>query len=193
MSDRSYDRDVYAWARHQARALRDKEWSALDVENLAEEIESLGNEQAHAVESHLRTLLAHRLKWQYQSQRRRSWERNCLNARDEIDRRLRRNPSLRGQVAHFIADIYPKARRLAQAETSLPLATLPEDCPWSAAQVLDDDFFPKRRARLMMSDHDSFPVLPPWGGIDNSTAPRHPVRTSLDLRSSAPRAVSPPA
>ena len=63
MSDRSYDRDVYAWARHQARALRDKEWSALDVENLAEEIESLGNEQAHAVESHLRTLLAHLLKW----------------------------------------------------------------------------------------------------------------------------------
>jgi hypothetical protein len=143
MSDLSYDIDVYAWAQHQAQALRAKDWSALDVENLAEEIESLGNEQAHAVESHLRILLAHLLKWQYQPQRRRrSWERSCLNARDEIDRRLRRNPSLRGQVAHFIADIYPKARRLAQAETNLPLAAFPEDCPWSVEQVLDDDFFP---------------------------------------------------
>jgi proline racemase len=143
MSDLSYDTDVYAWAQHQAQALRAKDWSALDVENLAEEIESLGKEQAHAVESHLRILLAHLLKWQYQPQRRRrSWERSCLNARDEIDRRLRRNPSLRGQVAQFIADIYPKARRLAQAETRLPLATFPEDCPWAAAQVLDDDFFP---------------------------------------------------
>jgi Domain of unknown function DUF29 len=143
MGNLSYDSDVYAWAQHQAQALRAKDWSALDVENLAEEIESLGKEQAHAVESHLRILLAHLLKWQYQPQRRRrGWERSCLNARDEIDRRLRRNPSLRGQVAHFITDIYPKARRLAQAETSLPLATFPEDCPWSVEQVLDDDFFP---------------------------------------------------
>jgi hypothetical protein len=97
------------------------------------------------VQSHLRILLAHLLKWQYQSLRRRHrWERSCLNARDEIDRRLRRNQSLRGQVAHCIGDIYPKARRQAQAETGLPLATFPEDCPWSVEQVLDDDFFPRR-------------------------------------------------
>jgi hypothetical protein len=144
MSDLNYNTDVYAWAQHQAQALRAKDWSALDVENLAEEIESLGNEQAHAVEGHLRILLAHLLKWQYQPQRRRrSWERSCLNARDEIDRRLRRNPSLRGQVPRFMTEIYTKARRLAQAETSLPLATFPENCPWSMAQVLDDDFFPE--------------------------------------------------
>jgi Domain of unknown function DUF29 len=58
MSDLSYETDVYAWAQRQAQALRAKDWSALDVENLAEEIESLGHEQAHAVESHLRILLA---------------------------------------------------------------------------------------------------------------------------------------
>jgi Domain of unknown function DUF29 len=46
-------------------------------------------------------------------------------------------------MPRFIADIYPKACRLAQAETSLPLAAFPENCPWSLEQVLDDDFFPE--------------------------------------------------
>jgi Domain of unknown function DUF29 len=51
MSDLSYDTAVYAWAQHQAQALRDKDWLALDVENLAEEIQSLGNEQARRAKS----------------------------------------------------------------------------------------------------------------------------------------------
>ena len=28
-------------------------------------------------------------------------------------------------------------------ETDLPLATFPEVCPWSLAQVLDEDFWPE--------------------------------------------------
>jgi hypothetical protein len=116
----------------------------VDLEHVAEEIESLGNEQAHAVESHLRILLAHLLKWRYQPhRRRRSWQLSCLNARDEIDRRLQRNPGLRHQVPQLMAGIYPRARRLASDETGLPRATFPETCPWSVAQALDEDFWPE--------------------------------------------------
>ena len=49
----SYDTDFYVWTQAQAEALRAKDWPALDVANLAEEIESLEGEQVHAVESHV--------------------------------------------------------------------------------------------------------------------------------------------
>ena len=40
MSD--YDTDFYGWTQTQAAALRAREWNTLDLEDLAEEIESLG-------------------------------------------------------------------------------------------------------------------------------------------------------
>ena len=36
---------------------------------------------------------------------------------------------------------YPAARRLASAETGLPLTTFPLTCPWRTEQVLDADFW----------------------------------------------------
>ena len=44
----SYDADFYTWTQVQAQALRVKDWQALDMENLAEEIESLGKPTALA-------------------------------------------------------------------------------------------------------------------------------------------------
>jgi hypothetical protein len=37
----------------------------------------------------------------------------------------------------------PLAREDAADETGLPLATFPEVCPWTPAQVLDVDFWPE--------------------------------------------------
>lgn len=45
--------------------MHNKSWDKVDVEHLVEEIESLGSEQEHTVESHLATLLVHLLKWRY--------------------------------------------------------------------------------------------------------------------------------
>src|SRR5712672_3721973 len=70
----AYERDFYAWLMEQARHVRDGHWNAIDRENLAEEIESLGREQFSKLESALRVLLLHMLKWDYQPERRgRSW------------------------------------------------------------------------------------------------------------------------
>jgi hypothetical protein len=38
---------------------------------------------------------------------------------------------------------YPHARQDASKETSLPLTTLPETCPWPLERVLDPDFWPE--------------------------------------------------
>ena len=140
----SYERDLYTWTQAQAQALREKEWAALDVAHLAEEIESLGNEQAHAVESHLANLLLHLLKWHYQPRRRsRSWRTSLHNARVEIRRRLRRSPSLQPELPTLVELAYADARKLAMHETGLSLATFPECCPWSPDQLQDEDFLPE--------------------------------------------------
>ena len=57
MSD--YDSDFYRWMQKQAAALRVKDFAALDLENLAEEIESLGRSDRGAIVSHLERLLLH--------------------------------------------------------------------------------------------------------------------------------------
>jgi hypothetical protein len=62
MTTPDYDTDFYGWTQAQAAALRAQESKTLDWDHLAEEIESLGNEQRHAARSHLRVLLWHLLK-----------------------------------------------------------------------------------------------------------------------------------
>jgi Domain of unknown function DUF29 len=138
-----YETDLYAWTQAQVAALRAKQWDTLDLANLAEEIESLGNEQEHAVESHLKILLLHLLKVAYQRQRRLSWLRSIDNARDEIEQRLRRSPSLQPKLPQLLAWAYPKARRTAARETKLPRDTFPETCPWNLDQLQNEDFLPE--------------------------------------------------
>jgi len=66
MSQTTYDTDFFAWTQHQAAALRAKDFAALDLEHLAEEIESLGRSDRRAIASQLERLLLHLLKWAYQ-------------------------------------------------------------------------------------------------------------------------------
>ena len=53
-----YERDFYSWLMEQARFVREGRWSAIDRDNLAEEIESLGREQFNKLESALRVFPA---------------------------------------------------------------------------------------------------------------------------------------
>jgi hypothetical protein len=142
MTQTGYDQDFYAWTQVQLAHLRTKDWAALDLEHVVEEIEDLGNEQAHAVVSHLRILAIHLLKVAYQRRRARSWLRSIRSARVEIEWRLQRSPSLRPRLQEFLAWAYPKARKAAAEDTGLPLATFPETCPWSLEQLQDEDFLP---------------------------------------------------
>ena len=138
-----YERDFYHWTQDQAMALRAKAWDALDIEHLAEEIESLGNEQRHAVRSHLRILVMHLLKWTYQpGHRSESWRSGISNARAEIEERLEDSPRLTPLLPELLTWVYPRARRRATEETGLALATFPDQCPWSLAQILEEGFYP---------------------------------------------------
>jgi hypothetical protein len=139
-----YDTDFYQWTREQARLLSEGKWHELDVADLAEEIESLGKSERNALSSFLDVIVLHLLKLMYQPERTsRRWRSSIIEHRRRAHRRLRLSPSLRREVADMITDAYTSVRRQTAAETGLPLETFPETCPWTAEQVLDDDFFPR--------------------------------------------------
>jgi Domain of unknown function DUF29 len=136
MNEITYDADFYAWTQAQAGALRAKDWKALDLEHLAEEIESLGVSDRRTIRSHLRILLMHRLKWTYQPDKRsESWRSSMYTARIFIEETVQDSPSLRGFLPEALTWAYIRARQDAAAETNLPLSTFPETCPWSLDQL----------------------------------------------------------
>jgi hypothetical protein len=106
-----YMRDFYSWLMEQARAVREGRWAAVDRTNLAEEIESLGREQFNKLESALRVLLVHFLKWDHQPERRsRSWALSIREQRLVLDDVLTDNPSLKPRILEATARGYRLAR-----------------------------------------------------------------------------------
>jgi uncharacterized protein DUF29 len=150
-----YEQDFYAWTQATAALIRAGQWYDFDREALAEEVESLGISQQHALESHLRNLVMHLLKWHYQPSMRQtghSWEVSIINARDEIAILTENSTLLRNTVPELLPRRYPAARRLAAVETGIPLRDFPETCPWTAQQVLDADFWPDAPPESQTSD-----------------------------------------
>lgn len=138
-----YEEDLVRWTEDQAVALRAGRLDALDLENLAEEIESLGGRDRRELDSRLEVLVVHLLKWGHQSEKRSgSWESTVRTQRREILKLLQQSPSLRREVEQMVMSGYPTARRNAAAETGLPLATFPEACPFAADRVLEDEWLP---------------------------------------------------
>ena len=92
--------DFYSWLMEQAAHVRAGRWEALDRENLAEEIESLGREQFNKLESALRVLMMHMLKWDHQPNlRSRNWVLSIEAQRLELDNVLSDNPGLKPRIA----------------------------------------------------------------------------------------------
>jgi hypothetical protein len=140
-----YDEDFYAWTQEQAALLREGAVHALDLANLAEEIESVGKRDRRALGSHLRNLILHLLKWQYQPSGRvtgHSWRSSIRNARAEIAVLIEDSRGFEHEVPRLIERWYPLARLDAADETRLPLLTFPDTCSWTKAEILDQDFWP---------------------------------------------------
>lgn len=68
-SSELYDQDYVIWAYKQASLLKQGQFGELDLANLIEEVEDLGDRHRDALESNLIVLLTH-LKWQYQPEQR---------------------------------------------------------------------------------------------------------------------------
>ncbi|MEQ9668861.1 DUF29 domain-containing protein [Coleofasciculus sp. G2-EDA-02] len=145
-----YETDFYAWTQEQASLLRQQQWSQLDLGNLIEEIESLGKQQRQELRNRLTVLIGHLLKWEYQPQRRsRSWLATIRVQRRDTLELLKDNPSLKPYLEDALVLAYENGRDLAMGETDLPNQTFPQTCPYSLAEILEDNFYPGEPSDLV--------------------------------------------
>ncbi|MDQ1830036.1 DUF29 domain-containing protein [Massilia scottii] len=139
-----YDMDVLAWSIEQAALLRERRWSALDIENLAEEIEDVGNSVRRELGSRMAVLIAHLLKWQFQPQlRSKSWLKTMQVQRASIARQLGKVPSLKGALTDddWRQEVWDDALVLAINDTGLH--EFPDMPIWTSAQIPDPAFLPR--------------------------------------------------
>ena len=138
-----YEDDFALWSAEQAALIRAGKFERVDLENVAEEIESLGRSDKRAIRSRLEVLTMHLLKWERQPEyRSRSWQTTIRGQRHEIQRLLDDSPSLRAYPAEVLDELYPRAREKASEETTIFLHLFPEACPYTIEQILDPDFLP---------------------------------------------------
>lgn len=140
---KKYEKDFYAWAIHNAQLLRERKLSEIDIENIAEEIESMGKSEKRELISRLAVLLAHLLKWEFQSERRgNSWKYTIKEQRLRLRELIKESPSLKKSLEENLNQAYEHALIIAIGETDLSEKTFPQKCPFSLEQAFDQSFFP---------------------------------------------------
>jgi hypothetical protein len=133
-----YDTDYVAWLEEQVAHLRAGRLAALDVENVALELQSLMNSQRQQLENRLEVLIHHLLKWDHQpDQRSNRWRATVQEQRTRIRRLLRFSPSLRPEVESMTLEVYPDALRAAAIETRLSEDTFPVILPYSVEEIFE--------------------------------------------------------
>jgi hypothetical protein len=144
VSNSLYESDFYAWANQQAALLRAGRLAEAEIENIAEEIESMGRSEKRELVSRLTILLQHLLKWQFQPGRRSvSWRLSIENTRLQLEDHLKDNPSLKSQLDEVMRSAYRRALNEAVAETGFARSTFPADCPYTYEQAMHTDFWPE--------------------------------------------------
>jgi len=143
-SSPAYEADFAAWAERQAALLKAGQFEALDVFNVAEEIESLGRSDRRALIHQLDRVLIHLLKMRHQPSRQgRSWSNSIADGRRQIDLILSDSPSLRGALDTAFETCHARARREAARQTGLPIETFSALAPFTLDQAIDEGYWPQ--------------------------------------------------
>ena len=133
----SYETDFYTWTQQQGALLRAGRFDAIDRENLAEEIESLGRSEFDRLVSFYRLILLRMLKWEHQpNHRSRSWAVSIDIHRTHAEDVPRENPGLKSRLDEALERAYRVARLEAIAETGLSRSVFPESCPFTRDEML---------------------------------------------------------
>ena len=132
-----YDTDFYAWSQQTSQKLRDGQLEPEEWDNVIEEIEDLGKFRYDALVSAYRELMAHRLKWDFQAEKRtRSWLISINKQITKIESLLEANPSLRSKSPEIETKAYQLAIRQAARETGLDPLIFPTTCSYTFEELL---------------------------------------------------------
>lgn len=165
-----YDRDYYTWTRQQADALKRRDFTAIDWENITGEIEALVRAEESSLRSQYARIIEHFLKLQYRDARETEsvagWRISVDNARTEIEELLQDSPGLKRQRDELFHDAWDRARRrvikafahhstegirnelaLLREQERLTREwsrALPQENPYTRQQVEDSFWLPER-------------------------------------------------
>ena len=141
-----YDQDYYLWLQATIKHLRSGQFSSVDLENLIEELESMGKSERRALESLLTRLLEHLLKlayWQSEKEyNQRKWKGEIRAFRIQLKKLLKESPSLKPYIAEIFYECYQNARSIIIDITGLPSETFPLADFVTLEQALDENWFP---------------------------------------------------
>ena len=138
-----YQIDDLQWLEATIKLLKSKRLNELDLDNLIEELEDLGNERRSAVESLLEQVIRHLLVcqyWQAESEiNGNHWRAEIIGFRNQLERRLTTN--LRNYLGHQLPKTYQAALKYVQQKTGFEVE-FPLDCPYSLEQLLETNWLP---------------------------------------------------
>ncbi|MEA5577190.1 DUF29 domain-containing protein [Anabaena sp. UHCC 0451] len=137
-----YEIDDYEWLLANIELLKQGRFDELDLENLIEELEDLGNEKKNAVASLLEQIIRHLLLLQFWTEEvernGHHWQAEIVSFRNQLKRRLTGN--LRNYLSQEMLDIYADALKYVQVKTKFKV-DFPKQCSYSLEQLLDVDYF----------------------------------------------------
>ena len=138
-----YEIDDSLWLEKTIELLKAKKFNALDLDNLIEELEDLGNEKKFRVASFLQQIIRHCLLLQFWTSEREynqaHWRSEIINFKDELNTYLTTN--LRNYLEHNLATIYEKALRYLRQKTDNKV-NFPDTCPYSLEELLAPNWLP---------------------------------------------------
>jgi hypothetical protein len=138
-----YEIDDSLWLAETIELLKAKNFDALDLENLIEELEDLANEKKFRVASLLEQIIRHCLLLQFWQDERTynpsHWRSEIVNFQNQIDTYLTTN--LRNYLTQELPRIYQKALNYVREKTDNQVS-FPGKCPYSLENLLDLDWFP---------------------------------------------------
>jgi hypothetical protein len=130
------DIDEHAWLLQQAHVLRARRLTSLDIENVAEFLESMARKDVREMASRFRILYAHLVKFQVQPERAgRSWAVSVINSQHALAEFIDA-PSLRCEAEARLPEIWETACKIASIETGLPRSALPRRNPWTLDEAM---------------------------------------------------------
>lgn len=139
-----YERDEMEWLETTIHLLKNRQFETLDLENLIEELEDLGNEKRHAVESLVEQIICHLLlieSWHGEREPNiNHWQAEVISFRTQLRKRLTTN--LHHHLAQNFESIYQDVLKYVRAKTGFKVE-FPINCPYTLEQALDVDWFPE--------------------------------------------------
>ena len=138
-----YEIDDSLWLEETIELLKAKNFEALDLDNLIEELEDLGNEKKFRVASFLQQIIRHCLLLQFWTSERKynqaHWQAEIVSFQYQLKRYLTTN--LRKYLEQEFEQIYFESVRYVRQKTDNKV-NFPDICPYSLEELLDPNWLP---------------------------------------------------